>query len=201
VSKRVIAIAVAASVVLIGIWYVALFSPQSKSIHKANSQAAASNGQAESLRSQIAVLQQQKTQLPAAEAKLTTLKLALPDTPALDKMIDDINAAANQAGVDWQTLSPAKPSIFVAGSAQAAAAGGLPGGMQAVTVGMQVTGNYHQVTDFITKLTGLSRLLDVETVNLSGVGGSAKSIAQLSTQIFFVPPGVAAAPTTTTVKP
>jgi Tfp pilus assembly protein PilO len=197
----VIALAVAACVVLTGIWYFALFSPQSRSIKKANNQAAASNGQAATLRSEIGVLQQEKTQLPAAQAKLTTLKLALPDTPALDKMIDDINNAAAQAGVDWQTLSPAKPSIFVAGTAQAAAAGGLPGGMQAVTVGMQVTGSYHQVTDFITKLTGLSRLLDVETVNLSGVGGTAKSIAQLSTQIFFVPPGAAAPATTTTVTP
>lgn len=200
-SKRVIAIAVAASVVLIGIWYVALFSPQSHSIKKANSQAASSNQQAATLRSQIAVLQQEKIDLPAATAKLTTLKLSLPDTPALDKMIDDINNAAAQAGVDWQTVTPAKPAIFAGGAAQTAVTGGLPGGMQAVTVGMQVTGTYHQVTDFITKLTGLSRLLDVETVNLSGVGGTAKSIAQLSTQIFFVPPGGALAPATATVKP
>ncbi len=196
-NKRVIALATVASVVLVGIWYVAVFSSQSKSLKKANGQTAAANAQADSLRSQIGVLEQEKTQLPAATNKLATLKSALPDTPALDKLIDDINAAAATSGVDWQTVSPAKPASFAAGSAQAAASG-FPGGMQSITVAMQVNGSYKQVTDFITKLMGLSRLLDVGSVNLSGVGVSApKASAQITSQIFFVPSPAGSAPATT----
>jgi hypothetical protein len=49
---------------------------------------------------------------------------------------------------------------------------------------------------------GISRLLDVDSVNLNGVGGAIKSTAQLTTQMFFVPAAAGSAPvTTTTVKP
>ena len=65
-NKRVIAIAAVASVVPGGVWYVAVFSGQSKSMKKANKQTAAANAQSDSLRSQIAVLQQEKVDLPTA---------------------------------------------------------------------------------------------------------------------------------------
>ena len=129
-----------------------------------------------------------------------SLKAALPDTPELDKLIDQINDAAAKTGVDWQTITPTKPATFSASSAQAIA-GGFPGGMRSVIVGMQVNGAYHQVTDFVTKLMGISRLLDVDSVNLNGVGGTAKSTAQLTTQIFFVPPAAGSVPATSTVTP
>lgn len=192
-NKRVIAIAVAASVVLIGIWYVAVFSSQSKSVKKAHAQESAAQAQAASLRSQIGVLQREKVDLPASTAKLTTLKAALPDTPALDKLIDDINTAAATTGIDWQTVTPTKPATFAAGSAQAVSAG-FPGGMQSVTVALQVNGLYKQITDFVVKLNGMSRLLDVGSINLTGVGGTAKSTAQITTQIFFVPPAAGSVP-------
>jgi Tfp pilus assembly protein PilO len=191
-----IVIVVAASVAIVGLWYVALFSPQSKSIQKANSEAATANIQADSLRSQIAVLQQEKLQLPASTAKLATLKAALPDTPALDKLIDDINGAANQAGVDWQTISPTKPASYTSGATQTSS-GGFAGGMQSVTVTLQVNGTNHQILDFVTKLSGISRLIDVTSFNLSNSSGP-RSGGQLTTQIFFVPSVAGAVPPTTT---
>lgn len=198
-----IAIALVASVALVGIWYVVLYSAQSHSLKKAHAAAAAADSNAAALRSQIAILQQEKAQLPASKAKLDTLKVALPDTPALDKLIDDVNGAASSSGVDWQTTSQTKPATFAAGSPQAVTAG-LPGGVQAVTVTMQVNGAYNQVTDFVTKLTTMSRLLDVTSVSITGVGaGAPKSSAQLTTQIFYVPTAAAATPATTptTTKP
>lgn len=197
-----IAIALVASVALVGIWYVVLFSSQSRSLHKAHAAASAADTQAATLRSQIGVLQQEKAQLPASSAKLNTLKAALPDTPALDKLIDNINGAATETGVDWQMISPTKPAAFAAGSPQAVATG-FPGGMQSVTVTMQVNGGYKQVTDFVNRLTTMSRLLDVTTVNLNGVGSAApKTTAQLTTQIFYVPTAASTSATTpTTAKP
>ena len=198
-----IAIALVASVALVGIWYAFLFSPQSHSLKNAHAAAAAADTKAAGLRSQIAALQQEKAQLPANSAKLDTLKAALPDTPALDKLIDDINSAATDTGVDWQMISPTKPSTYTAGSPQAVATG-LPGGMQSVAVTMQVNGAYKQVTDFVNRLTSMSRLLDVTNVNLQGVGTAApKTTAQLTTQIFYVPTAAAATPAATpaTVKP
>jgi Tfp pilus assembly protein PilO len=69
--------------------------------------------------------------------------------------------------------------------------------MQSVTVAMQVNGTYKQITDFVVKLNGLSRLLDVGSINLSGIGGATKSTGQITTQIFFVPPAAGSVPVTT----
>ncbi len=198
-NKRVVVIAVAASAVLVLVWYLVLFSSQSHSLHKANVQVAAANSQAVSLRSQIVVLQQEKAQLPAATAKLTTLELALPNTPALDKLIDDINAAAAQSGINWQNVTPVKPATY---TGQATASGqNFIGGMQSVSVTLGVTGAYKQILAFVTDLNGMSRLLDVGSINLVGVGaGSTNSTAQIATQIFFVPPAPGST-TPTTVAP
>jgi Tfp pilus assembly protein PilO len=188
VNKRVIAIAVAAAVVLTGVWYVVLFSPQSHSLHKANTQTASAKAQQVSLRAQIATLQQEQTQLPAAQAKLTTLQLDLPATAALDKLVDQINADAATTGVDWQNISPAKPATYAPGYTPGGVAG-FPSGMQPYTVNLAVKGSYQQVTKFITGLYGISRLFDVDSVNLSGVGATATAITgQVVGQVFFVPP-------------
>ena len=57
-----------------------------------------------------------------------------------------------------------------------------------MNVALQVNGAYKQVTDFISKLMGISSLVDVGSVNLTGVGGVGKTTASITTQIFFVPP-------------
>jgi Tfp pilus assembly protein PilO len=197
-TKKMIALLVVVSVILVGAWYVVVFSSQSKSIRNANAATSSANNQANTLRAQISTLQQEKAQLATSTAKLTALKLALPDVPALDKLIDDINGAAITSGVDWQNISPAKPATYTVTGTQAVGTS-LTGGMQAVTVTLQVAGtSVPQLLSFITKLDGMSRLLDVTTVNLAE--NSPKPSAQLTTQMFFVPPPPGSV-TTTTVAP
>jgi Tfp pilus assembly protein PilO len=197
VNKRVIAIAAAASVLLVGVWYFAFFSGQSKSIQKSSALAAAANVQAGTVRSQIVVLQHEKAQLPVATAKLTTLALALPSTPALDKLIDNINVAATQSGVNWQSITPSKPATYTGSTTGAGS--GFANGMQSVSVALQVGGSYKQILAFVDSLNGMSRLLDVGSINLSGIGSTTSS-AQLTCQIFFVPPAPGST-TATTVTP
>jgi Tfp pilus assembly protein PilO len=198
VNKKVIAMATVASVVLVAIWYVAIFSSQSKSITKAHTQVATASSDAATLRAAISTLQQEKSHLSDSTAKLAALKLLLPDAPALDKLIDQVNAVASQAGVDWQVLTPAKPATYAAGSAQAVATG-FPGGMQSVSVAMQAKGGYKQVTDFVSKLTTISRLLDVDSVNIANGTGAQPTQAQITTQMFFVPSAAGSVTTPTTV--
>jgi Tfp pilus assembly protein PilO len=191
VNRRVIAIAVAASIVVAGVWYMVLWSPQTKSLHRANDRVAAAQTNQATLNSDIKTLQQEETQLPAKQASLDKLKQLLPNVPSLDTLIDNVNNAAIASGVDWQSIAPAKPSAY---SSAAPAAGGL----QALTVTMQVNGAYPQLLDFVNRLNGMPRLLDVNSVNFSGVGPTApKTTAQIVTQIFYLPgTGVATAPTT-----
>ena len=189
-NRRVIAIAVAASIVVAGIWYMVLWSPQSKSLHKANDRVATARATQASLRSDISLLEQEQAQLPAKQAVLDKLKQLLPNGPSLDTLIDNVNNAAAASGVDWQTVSPTKPAGYSAASPQAA------GGLQTVAVTMQVNGAYPQLLDFVNRLNAMPRLLDVNSVNFSGVGPSApKTTAQIVTQIFYLPGAAAGSPT------
>lgn len=196
-NKKVITISAAAAAVIVVAWYLFVFSGQSKTLHTTNSQVSATRSQAQTLRQQIAVLQQEKVGLPAAQTKLAAIEAALPNSASLDKLIDDVNAAANQAGVDWKTINPTKPATYVTTGAQAAPSG-LAGGMQAVTVTMEASGNYDQVLAFVTNLNSMSRLLDVDSLSLSGVNTPGPTTAQISTQIFFVPGAATTTPATAT---
>jgi Tfp pilus assembly protein PilO len=184
VSKKVLAISGAAALALLAVWYLFVFSGQSSNLKKTNSQVSSARNAAASLRQQISVLQQEKVGLPAAQSKLTAIEQALPSSPSLDKLIDDINAAADQSGVDWRAINPTKPATYVVA---AATPNGLPGGMQAVTVTLQAIGSYQQVLNFITNLNTMSRLVDVDSVSLNSVDAATPTTAQISTQIFFVP--------------
>lgn len=197
-NRKAIGIAVAASVALAAVWYFALFSHQTHSLHQADAAVSQAHQEVASLRSAIATLQQEKTQLPSAASKLAALKLALPDNAALDKLIDNINAAAASAGVDWQEIGPAKPALYLSTGSSAASA--LPANTQAVNVSLQAEGSYQQILAFVTNLNGMPRLLDVTGVTVNGVTGAPKSTAQLSTQIFYVP-SAGGATTATTVAP
>ncbi|MDP9073344.1 MAG: type 4a pilus biogenesis protein PilO [Actinomycetota bacterium] len=188
-NRRVIAIAVAASVVVAGIWYMVLWSPQSKSLNKANARVAAAQATQASLRSDIKLLQREQTELPAKQAVLEKLKQLLPNVPSLDSVIDNVNNAALASGVDWQSLAPTKPAAYATNAPPAVA------GLQAIQVTMAVNGAYPQLLDFVNRLNAMPRLLDVNSVNLAGVGpAAAKTTATIVTQIFYLPaPGAATA--------
>lgn len=192
--NRRIALAVLAAVVITGIWYVALWSPQSKSLKKANARTAAAQVQQNTLRGDITVLKREQTELPAKQAELVKLKQALPEVPSLDTLIDNINTAALGSGVDWQSIAPTKPASYNA--AQAASV--LPGVTQAVPVSMQANGSYSQLLDFVNRLNAMPRLLTVSGFSISGVGGATKTSAQITSQVFYVPALASAQATTPT---
>ena len=190
-SRKVIAIAIAAALAVTGIWYVALWSPQSKSIKAANARTTAAQATQAGLRSDIAVLKKEQAQLPAKQAELVKLKQALPDMPSLDTLIDNVNNAAIGAGVDWQTIAPSKPASYSPGQANAVSTGST----QSITVTMGATGLYPQLLDFVNRLNAMPRLMTVDSFNIASVSGGGKTTVQISTQVFYVP--TASTPTTT----
>ena len=192
-SRRATAIAIAAAAAITLIWYVTLWSPQSKSIKTANARTVAAQATQAGLRTDISVLKEEQAQLPSKQAELAKLKQALPDMPSLDILIDNINAAAIGSGVDWQTISPTKPAGYSGGQGNSAAAA------QSMPVTMSANGLYAQLLDFVNRLNAMPRLLTVGSINISGVGGPAKTTAQITTQVFYVPSGSKPVTTSTTL--
>jgi len=205
VSRRVLVIAIAAALVIAGAWYALLWSPQSQSLHKASAARATAQSKQQDLTATINRLVAAKAQLPIKEAQLADLEQAIPTQPQLDQLIDEIHQAAGASGVEWQSLSPSPPATQ-AKTAGTPTAGALPGGLQAINLSIQVNGDYFQVTDFVTRLTRMSRLLVVDGVNLGGNGsaggstGSSKTpklSAQITSRMFYLPVGAASASATT----
>lgn len=187
--------AIAAALAVTGVWYVALWSPQSKSIKAANARTTAAQATQAGLRSDIGVLKKEQAQLPAKQAELVKLKQALPDMPSLDTLIDNVNNAANAAGVDWQTIAPSKPSSYNPGQANSVTTGAT----QSVTVTMGASGFYPQLLDFVNRLNAMPRLMTVDSFNIASVSGGAKTTVQISTHVFYVPTASTPATTSTTL--
>jgi Tfp pilus assembly protein PilO len=182
-SRRVVAVAVAVSLLLVIVWWVGIRSPQSKAIKHAHADQAAAAQQVVSLRAQAVVLQGQKAGLPAITAELAALKLALPAKPALDQVIDAIHQASTAAGVELGNLSQG------VATATATTAASTAGGLQVVNLGMTATGTYSELMDYLNKLNALARTMVVDSLSVGAGATAAEMSAQITGRMFYVSAG------------
>src|SRR3954469_8073383 len=92
-------------------WFLAV-SPQRHHAGQLRSQAAnqqSANGQ---LQARVSQLQQQQKGLPAQQRRLNQIATKIPDNPALPALIRQLSSAADGAGVELVSLSPANPTAF-----------------------------------------------------------------------------------------
>jgi Tfp pilus assembly protein PilO len=190
-SRKVIAIAVAALVAIGGIWYVALWAPQGTSLKKANASATSAEQKESTLKAQVAALQLQRAQLPVLQAQMAQLSQAVPAVAGIDKVIDNVTAVALASGV---TLSSLSPPALGATAAGAAASGVIP-----MSMTVTVSGTYFQIVDFINKLNSMPRLAVVDGFNLATPDKTSGKISTtISARVFLAPPAAAAPAKTTT---
>jgi Tfp pilus assembly protein PilO len=105
----------------------------------------------------IATLKREKSQLGVDCQQLTTDLTEIPGTPSVDSFLKQVSALAVASG------DPNTPSISVT---QAATPG--TGGITPVTVALSLTGNYGQMTSFLSGLDSFPRLFTVTTITVSG---------------------------------
>lgn len=171
-----------------------VWRPQSTRISETEEQAIAAEQQRDQLRLEIARLKDLRDRAPELRQQVAKLDTALPSDPQLAAFILQVQDAANASGIDWLSVSPSPP----AAAAQAGAAAEAAAEVLVVNVGMNVTGGYFQVQDFIVRIENLARA--VRTDNLT-LGGGPRGLPHLSatfTMRMFVaaPPAPAAAATT-----
>jgi Tfp pilus assembly protein PilO len=189
VSRRVIAVAVVVALVLFIGWSVAVKSPQSKAIKKAQQRQSAAATEVVALQAQAAVLLKQKAGLPAVEAQLAALKQALPAKAALDQVIDEIRQTAATSGVNLTSLSQSAGAASPTSAAPTVATNSL----QQVSLTMAVTGTYTQLVNYLTELNLLARTMVVDNLSLGSTatpgGVSGALSAQITGRMFYVPVG------------
>lgn len=175
-TRRIMAAAVGAAVILVLIWYVALFRPQSsdlKSAHQAYQQATT---QIQQLRSQVASLQAIEHQIPADKAKLATLTAALPKTTDLHGALDQLHTLATGTGVQLTAVDPSPDTTT----------GQTTTAYKTEKVTMTASGPYSNMMSFVTGLDRMARTVVVDSASFSQ-GSTGALTASFDTRIFYAP--------------
>ena len=179
-TRRLPILSAAAAIVLVVIWYVAMWSPQQKSIQKYHKANAAATQKAGELQAQASQLELLVRQIPADNAKLAKLEASLPDNPQFDQALNLLHQAAVQTGVTVTNVIPSTP----AGATPGGASGGSSqtGGIPTISLTMSVQGTGQQTQAFLSALAALPRTVVVDKITL---GGGASSSISIAARIFY----------------
>jgi Tfp pilus assembly protein PilO len=185
-------------------WFLAV-SPQRHHAADLRSQAATQVTANSQLQQRVAQLEQQKKGLPAQQRRLNQIAAKIPDNPALPALIRQLSAAADGAGVDLVSLSPAQPvSSTPAGAATTVPATGATtttagsagaANVLQIPVTIQVQGSYFNIENFFDAVEKLPRAVLIPGWNLNIVQGSssvstgASGSAGSATGAPALPPG------------
>lgn len=199
-NRRIVIVTAGASVILLAVWFFALWMPKGEELQEERDRVALAEDQASQLETKILKLKQSKENGPTLLARLDKLRSAVPDSPNLPQFILDANDAAVASGVEFVSISPREPAP--------SKVAGLP---PEIGLEVQIEGGYFQVLDFLERLTDLQRVIVLDGVNVTPMGddGSAPPLTvSLSGRMFTTelpasavpaaPPSTPAAPTQST---
>lgn len=165
-------------VVLVAIWWFALFSPQSHQLAAQHRARAAAEEQASTLDGQARELNALVHQIPGDRVKLAQYSAAIPVAPDLSAALRDIQQAASSSGASMSSLTPASQTTGSSTDTSRSA-----GGVSTIGVTIAATGSYNALMAFMSSLAQMPRTLVVTSLNLSGSGSSLS--AQISSNIFY----------------
>ncbi len=184
-KSKLILIGVGAALVITGVWFFALWSPQGKNLEKAKADQVAAEQRASQLQVRLTHLQKVEANAHILERDRALLATAIPSTDELDAFILQVNQRAAKAGVTFVSVAPQQPS---AGAPAPGAAAGAP---TAIGLQMQVTGDYFAVLRFMEQLRDGPRLVTVENFSLSKGGEGAQMSATIGGKMFVSPTATA----------
>lgn len=201
-TRRIAMFAGAAIIVVLGAWFMLLWSPKGSELDDARAQNVAAEQKVTELQVKLDRLKDGARREPELLAARDRLVSAVPQRPDLAEFILDVNDAATKAGVDFVAITPTPPGPPT-----------IPGGPPSIGVRLEVSGDYFATLDFLDRVADLRRIVVLDEVQLHPSGDDGKLSANLGGSIFTVQPpavpvGTATAATTTessttttTVKP
>jgi Tfp pilus assembly protein PilO len=161
---------VAAGLVVVLLWWFALYSPTTKDLSDTQAKTEEARHAQDSLEATLRRLQGLAKSAPQQQAILRRLNAAVPETPDLANFIIQANQIATDSGIDFLSIAPSPP-----------AAGTSGGTTTTINLNIQIKGGFFQVLEYLNRLEDLDRLVVVDTINLTaGSGGSTGSSSSSS---------------------
>lgn len=155
-NRRLLLIAGGASVGLLLVWFLLLWSPKGKELSEAQARGEAAEVVAQQLESRLARLNATQERSTELVATLDRLRSAVPETPNLAQFILDTNDAALQSGVGFLSISPSPPQAPADPTAPAA-----------IALSLTIDGGYFQVLDFVNRLDSLPRIVVIDSITVT----------------------------------
>ena len=162
-----LAVGILAAVLTTALWYSFLLKPINAQVSKAKAETETEKSKLEPLQARLSKAQRDAAHEAAFKAQLQSLRLAMPDSPALSAFIRDANGIASDSGVAWQSVTHANP---VAGA----------DGVMSIAVGITIKGTYPQVMDYLGRIAELQRLVVVDNVQFTAAASTGAN-GQVST--------------------
>ncbi len=181
-TRRIGLVALVAALLLTLVWYVALFRPQSARLKAAHQAYSKAEQQAQTLRVKVTALEALQKQIPADTAALKQLDTAIPTSPDLRDVLNQLHSIASTDGVELTTFTPTQPSASSGGSSSSKSSGGP----SPLNISMALSGPYQGMMSFITSLDSMPRTVVVDGVTINA-GPSGKLTANLTARAFYAP--------------
>lgn len=173
----------AVGVVLALLMVMFLIKPKANAVHAKQAEVATAEAQQESLQLTLAQLKADEKDAPADRKLLAGLRAKIPPTADLPGLIRLLNKAADQANVDFLTITPGTPTTSTDGQ------------VSIIPVQLMVTGGFFSIDQYLFQLESLPRISTVTNVSLNGgTSGSVTGQLQASLTVNFFTTDLSAGP-------
>lgn len=189
-ARNRLILAIAAVVIVLIAFYFIFVRGRKNELSSIREQTATEQSTTVQLRAQLQQLQDLQANAPKLQAQLDKFRELVPNNHEIANFIFQTQAAADEAGVDFVSITPELPKPPPEGAALA-------------EVRLQIggTGGYFSLQDFIRRLYDLDRAVRIDNLQMSAAetetGGSSITLG-MTVRIFFQVPGATGGSTTFT---
>jgi Tfp pilus assembly protein PilO len=179
--QELVVLATTALLVLAGLSLL-LLRPTRQAVAEAHADRDAAVAESQTLRDQVRALEALKADEAKLQAQARLARSEFPPTPSLPALVDALQDAASQAGVDLGSVAPSTPKTST-----------VQPELAQIDTSVSVSGGYFEIEDFLARVENLVKRDDrgrvtprsvlVQSVDMSGgaggttAGGSASSAA------------------------
>lgn len=180
--QELVVVATTALLVLTGVSLL-LLRPTRQAVAEAHADRDAAAAESQTLRDQVRALEALKADEAKLQAQARLARSEFPPTPSLPALVDALQDAASQAGVDLGSVAPSTPKTST-----------IQPELAQIDTSVNVSGGYFEIVDFLTRLENLvkgddghgrvpARSVLVQSVDVSrdtgatSTGGAAASTA------------------------
>jgi Tfp pilus assembly protein PilO len=191
---------IAVSLVVLIAWFALAFKPARSKLADVRADVKTTQDEVAQLTAKLQELQNLKANEKELRAEFKKFANALPVEPALSDFILSVQDAADQAGIDFLSITPSLPAAAateVAPTAPAPSTDSTPdeadaataqaaapvSPLQSIAVSLTADGKFFEIENFVAKMEKLERAVRVDDFTLSAGGGSSSGSSGEAAQL------------------